>query len=246
MIEQKLSSSSFIVIGGAGNAPTNGFISNEPVKGAGDRGPDRNVPIPGPRIPYVGGSSFGSSSGGGFVPGGNGTPEKEKWISDSNVWDHISSEQGDSKQDEDESEQSCLDLQQSGKLNIDVDFFYTYDKSGNIVLWVPNNSRIRPKRQFFKVEFDQTCAHLHHARDLGIKLPRNFDMNHYRNLSPKGKIQYAKEHLSPEIIINYQNAIGKSMVKGKPVTGFAGRRKRGTHLHSKNFEILNKPFLRNP
>jgi hypothetical protein len=61
-----------------------------------------------------------------------------------------------------------------GKLNVDVDFPYSYDEALNPTLLVPNNGRTRPKRSFFKVEFDQTSTH--HAEELGILLPKDFDM----------------------------------------------------------------------
>lgn len=42
--------------------------------------------------------------------------------------------------------------------------------------------KIRKKRTYTKVEFDQTAVHMHHAPDFGISLPANFDMNKYRSL----------------------------------------------------------------
>lgn len=91
------------------------------------------------------------------------------------------------------------------------------------------------------VEYDQTAAHIHHAPDFGIRLPDSFDMTTYKNLERSAKIEYAKQKLSPEIIINYQNKIAKSITprfvpvpkKGvdfKVVPGFVGTRKRDSDL----------------
>ena len=97
---------------------------------------------------------------------------------------------------------------------------------------VPNNARNRPKRTFFKVEFDQTSTHLHHSEELGILLPKDFNMEQYLAADRKGRIEYAKQHVSRETIIKYQNSIIKAMLQGDPtpVPGFAGKFKQNTEL----------------
>ena len=103
---------------------------------------------------------------------------------------------------------------------------------------VPNIGRARAKRAYTKVDFDQTASHIHHAPDLGIVLPQGFDMAKYERLDRVGKIEYAKQKLPRETIINYQNEIGKSIspifcvngVHTKSVPGFAGVRKQETEL----------------
>ena len=71
-------------------------------------------------------------------------------------------------------------IQPPGKLQVDLDFPYEYDDNGNPTLLVPNIGRARRKRPYTKVEFDQTASHMHHAPDLGIVLPQDFDMAKYR------------------------------------------------------------------
>jgi hypothetical protein len=60
-------------------------------------------------------------------------------------------------------------------------------------------------------------------------------MAQYLAADRKGQIEYAKQHVSRETIIEYQNAIGKSMspvfgVKTMSIPGFAGVRKYETEL----------------
>ena len=74
---------------------------------------------------------------------------------------------------------------------------------------------------------------MHHAPEFGIQLPEDFDMAKYMALPTKfDKIQYPKQHVPPEIIISYQNAIGLAMqpifgtgAKTHPIRGFAGKHK---------------------
>ena len=101
---------------------------------------------------------------------------------------------------------------------------------------VPNPAKARTKRDYNRVEFDQTASHMHHAADFNISLPSDFDMAHYRSLERADKINYAKQKLSPETIVHYQNEIGKSMSprfgpkKTFAVPGFAGKFKQNTEL----------------
>jgi hypothetical protein len=60
-------------------------------------------------------------------------------------------------------------------------------------------------------------------------------MAKYERLDRAGRMEYAKQKLHRETIINYQNAIGKSMspifgVNTKSVPGFTGVRKQDTEL----------------
>ena len=120
-------------------------------------------------------------------------------------------------------------------MEVDIDFPYKYYANGNPTLLVPNIGRAGNKRDYTKVDFDQTASHIHHAQDFGIVLPQSFDMAKYERLYRAGRIEYAKQKLLRETITNYQNAIGKSMspifdVNTKSVPGFAGVRKQDTEL----------------
>ena len=111
----------------------------------------------------------------------------------------------------------CHDFEEPGEpdpLPVAVNFEHIRDSNDNPTLLVPNidTTRTMPGRSLNRVEYDQTASHLHHAPDYGIQLPPDFDMVTYNALPTKDdKIQYAKQHVSPETIITYQNAIGMSM-----------------------------------
>ena len=62
-----------------------------------------------------------------------------------------------------------------------------------------------------RVEYDQTMTHLHHAPELGVTLPPNFDTTTYQKMDNKARIAYAKQRVSPDTIITYQNKIGLAM-----------------------------------
>lgn len=76
---------------------------------------------------------------------------------------------------------------------------------------VSNKDRKNAKQAYTRIEYDQTDTHLHHASDLDIQLPSDFDMAKYRDLTPEGKLKYANEKVSPALVVEYQNAIGKSL-----------------------------------
>lgn len=110
----------------------------------------------------------------------------------------------------------CHDFSEPGEsdpLPVAVNFEHIRDSNGNPILLVPNidTTRTMPKRSLNRVEYDQTASHLHHAPDYGIQLPPDFNMATYKALNKADKIQYAKQHVSPETIIAYQNVIGMSM-----------------------------------
>ena len=209
-------------------------------RGASDRGNDRLHDYnPKPRFPWGIGSSpggNGGSAGGSFDD--NKIPPKSEWERDPNCWDNYQNENQDetcSTSGEDK------EIQPPGKLQIDIDFPYRYDGNGNPTLLVPNIGRARTKRTYTKVDFDQTASHIHHAPDFGILLPQSFDMAKYERLDRAGRIEYAKQKLTRETIINYQNEIGKSMspvfdVNIKSVPGFAGVRKQETELTIQSIE----------
>ena len=210
--------------GGDGTAPSNSFIPNDPIsgKGASDRGKDRfhDYDIK-PRFPWgIGSSSGGNSGGSSSALSANALPEESEWDSDPKIWDEAQEDAG---------------IHLPGKLSVDIDFPYKYDVNGNLTLLVPNIGRARTKRAYTKVDYDQTAAHVHHAPDLGIVLPQDFDMAKYEKLTRADRIEYAKQKLPRETIINYQNAIGKSMspvfgVKTTSIPGFGGVRKYETEL----------------
>lgn len=121
-------------------------------------------------------------------------------------------------------------------MKADLDFQTQEDANGNLTLLIPNMAVDLTKRPYHRIEFDQTLAHIHHASDFNIPLPSDFDMNTYNSLDRAGKIDYAKNKLSQETILNYQNAIGRSMSpefgpgKTFSVPGVSGRRKRFNEL----------------
>ena len=107
------------------------------------------------------------------------------------------------------------------------------DQKGDPVLLIPdNNPLLEDKNRFIKVDHEQTKTHLHHASDVGINLPDNFDMDHYKKLDRKGRIEYADEHVPRKTIIALQNEIGKAMTVNDPthVDGFIGKYKKDADL----------------
>ena len=134
-------------------------------------------------------------------------------------------------------------------MEADIDFQYEYDSNGNPTLLVPNPGKVRTKRNYNRVEFEQTASHIHHAPDFNIPLPSDFDMSHYMNLDRAGRIDYAKQKLSREIIISYQNEIGKSMSplfgrkKTFSVPGFAGKYKQNTELTIQQTDTPNNTII---
>lgn len=131
-----------------------------------------------------------------------------------------------------------------------MNFEHIRDSNGNPILLVPNidTTRTMPKRSFNRVEYDQTASHLHHAPDYGIQLPPNFDMATYKALNKADKIQYAKQHVSPETIITYQNVIGMSMnpifgTQTYGVRGFAGKNRVNVGLVIQQIPKTNNYYL---
>jgi hypothetical protein len=110
-----------------------------------------------------------------------------------------------------------------------------------MVLLIPdNNPFLKDKDKFIKVDHGQTKTHLHHANDLGINLPDNFNRNDSAKLDREGRIEYADKHVPRETIIEYQNEIGKAMTVDDPtdVDGFVGKYKKDA-----DFKISNKKRL---
>ena len=68
-----------------------------------------------------------------------------------------------------------------------------------------------------------------------MKLPDNFDLDHYMSLNRQGKIAYAKRVLPRTFLISYQNEIGKRLCpifnpKTFAIEGFAGKDKVSSQL----------------
>ena len=62
------------------------------------------------------------------------------------------------------------------------------------------------------IEREQTLTHMHHAVELTIYLPWEFDVRYYMNLATdEKKIQYALDNLTDETIDEYMNAIAESI-----------------------------------
>jgi hypothetical protein len=156
-------------------------------------------------------------------------PDQSEWISDNSIWDSVQ-----------ETDSSVLEQKEDkapDKLKVDIDFPYQYDSNQNPTLLIPNTGRLREKRPYTNVEYDQTAAHMHHASDFDIKLTLDFNMAKYERLDRTGRLDYVNQKLPQETVINYQNAIGQSMcplfnIPGKTtsVPGFAGKHKIGTEL----------------
>lgn len=64
-------------------------------------------------------------------------------------------------------------------------------------------------------------------------------MMHYENLDRKGRIEYAKKHVSRETIIEYQNEIGKAMTENDPQPGFGWEKKQRVGLKKNQNNLLS-------
>jgi len=239
VIEKNVKNVLAINSGGDERTSSHNFVPNDPIsrRSASDRGNDRLHDYnPKPRFPWGIDPSFsGSGSGGGSAGGSlddNNIPPKSEWETYPNFWDNY---QNEAQEETCSTSEEDKKIQPPGKLQVDLDFPYRYDDNGNPTLLVPKIGRARKKRPYTKVDFDQTASHMHHAPDFGIVLPQDFEMAKYQGLDRDGRIEYEKQKLPQEIIINYQNEIGKSMspvfgVNTKSVPGFAGVRKQETEL----------------
>jgi len=86
-----------------------------------------------------------------------------------------------------------------------VNFDYKLDENGNQTLYIPNidsTKKTMRGRDFNRVEYDQTCSHMHHAPDHGIPLPANFDMAAYKSMNKAQKIAYVKKNVPRRDIID--------------------------------------------
>lgn len=201
---------------GMGGSPSYGHDSNA---AADDRGTNRAENLdPKPKFPIGTGASGNPGSSNSLSA--NKIPDPSEWDVDPKSW---IDNRKDNCQDSEKSE--SLD-----KLPVPVNFKYVKDSNGNPTLLIPNIDLTLAVRSFNKVEYDQTASHLHHAPEMGIPLPKNFDLQKYKLMSKSEKINYAKQNVSKETIIFYQNAIGMAMnptfgIKTRSVPGFAGIRK---------------------
>lgn len=235
LLDQK----ALVTYGGDGFANPAPVTQNSGIQGASDRGADRFEDYdPSPRTP-AGGSGSSSVSLSETKLDDNKIPEKKNW--DMHEW---LEEDGD----------QCHDFEESGEsdpLPVPVNFEYIRDSNGNPTILVPNidTTRTMPGRSLNRVEYDQTASHLHHAPDYGIQLPPDFDLVKYKALLTKAdKIAYAKQHVSPETIISYQNAIGMSMnptfrTKTYGIRGFAGKNRANVGLVIQSIPKTKKFYL---
>ena len=175
---------------------------------------------PGPRLPfgvdpgYPRSSTFDAS-------GPHQLPAVRDWISDPSAWE---------------------DDERDHPLEVPIDFPYRLNDKNEPTLLVPSlgNAKSGNVGEPMRVEFQQTASHMHHAPELGIILPDNFDMAYYRKLDRSGKIAYATKMLPRGTIISYQNEIAKRLTPVfNPNTysqeGVAGKKKVPTQL------IFEKP-----
>ena len=106
-----------------------------------------------------------------------------------------------------------------------------------------SNKNILPNINMIIITRDQTLSHLHHAPELGIKLPENFNLNTYEELQKSEKVKYAKQIIDQEIINNYMFAIADAL-NGQSVDicpGIAGEQEINVILFLK--EIQSGDFI---
>ncbi len=92
------------------------------------------------------------------------------------------------------------------------------------------------------------ASHLRHAPEMGIQLPKNFDLEKYKSMPKPEKIKYAKENVPRKTIISFQNACGMAMsptfgIKTLPVRGFAGIRKENVGMVIQKFRTVRTVTL---
>ena len=200
-------------------------------QGASDRGKDRLHDYNrNPRFPRGIGSSADGGGGGSSDPlSSNAIPEESEWINDPKIWDKAQEENCPTQEEDVENE--------ARRLPVEVDFPYSRDENGNPILLVPNMGYMAKRRPFSKVEYDQSATHAHHRPDLGMSLPKDFDIAEFLELDRAARIAYAEQKLVREGIIEYQNEIAKSIspifggrADTHVVPGFAGVRKQETAL----------------
>ena len=220
-------------------SPNPEFRPNNPENSANTRSQNYN---PKPKYPWGIDPSHNPGGGSGSALPTNQIPENGEWVSDGHVWDKA--QENDSSISEEEEK-----IKPPVKLEANIDFQSEYDSNGNPTLLVPNPGKARTKRDYIRVEFEQTASHMHHAQDFNIPLPSDFNMSHYMSLDRAGRIDYAKQKLSQETIINYQNEIGKSMSplfgpkETFSVPGSAGKYKQNTELTIQQTNTPNKTIL---
>jgi len=178
-----------------------------------DRGADREVLGSKPKFPWGVDPSYGSGSNRKNVRSQE-IPATRDWVSDPSAWE---------------------DAERDHTFGVPIDFPYRYDADGNPILLVPNIEHGFQKQKYFRVEFEQTLTHLHHGPELGVKMPKNFDMNYYLSLDNPARINYAKKMVPRSTVITYQNEIAKKLIpvynsKTKQYPGYAGTRRRETQL----------------
>lgn len=187
--------------------------------------PSRNVPGLNPyRVaPKIVDQGLGAGGGGGNDNFDDSGPSSQK----QNL-DEICSEHPSFYSDKKKSDEQC-ELEEEVKSEVKIDFDFVSDQKGDPILLIPDNKPLlADKDRFIKVDHEQTKTHLHHAEDLGINLPDDFDMNHYENLDREGRIDYANQNVPRETIIECQNEIGKALTEDNPthVDGFIGKYKK--------------------
>ena len=222
---------------GTGGFPSYGHGSHQ---GAADRGADRGENLdPKPRLPAGTGASGNSGSSSSSLSA-NKVPDPSEWDLDPKSW---VDDAGDSCQDFEESESS-------DKLPVPVNFEYVKDSNGNPTLLVPNidSTRTDKGRSLNRVEYDQTASHLQHAPEMGIQLPKNFNLETYKSMAKPEKIKYAKKNVPRETIISFQNACAmaispKDGIKTLPVRGFAGIRKENVGMVIQNIPNSDNRYL---
>ena len=172
-----------------------------------------------------------------FVPGNSGSSSSSR---SANKVPDPSEGDLDPKPWVDDAKDSCQDFEESkslDKLPVLVNFEYVKDSNGNPTLLVPNidSTRKDKGRSLNRVEYDQTASHLHHASEMGIQLPKNFNLKKYELMSKLKKIKYAKKNVPRETIIFFQNACAMAMsptdgTKTLSLRGFAGIRKENVGM----------------
>lgn len=153
------------------------------------------------------------------------TRENTKWFQESQSKPLPSGSEADSSDNSQANDKKT-------KSEIKTEFDYRLDRNGDPILLIPDTGPLASG--IIDVVYRQTKTHLHHAPELGIKLPSDFDIAKYKARSTAGRLQYATEKVPRETIIVYQNKIAEAISEPViSVPGFAGKQKTDVKIKIK-------------
>lgn len=134
---------------------------------------------------------------------------KSDWKSEIEDWEK-------EEKDEEALADTCGEDESSNRLGVVMDFPHENDKNGNPNFLVRFFDKALDRERIGVVNFDQSCTHLQHAGELGVRMPAFFEdpatKKAYINMSKPERLAYARKNIPVEYIIEYQNAIGNAMV----------------------------------